>query len=129
MISLEDEARIAGRTKQEVINKRRCYAAAKDAWINLGWVVFGGMAGSASAIGANYYYQKDMVNCVALSAISLITAGIAVKSLYEIVKFSINLARGSRDNDPSLNNYLQEEYPEAHLLPPVFVDDLGNPRD
>ena len=125
MITLEHEARISGNTKEDVIDKRRCYAAAKDVCANMGFAVLGGMAGAASAVGANYYYPKDIVNCVAFSVISLISAGVAIKGLYEIAKFGINFARGSRDNDPSFSNYLEEQYPHPNLLEPVFVDKKG----
>jgi len=129
MISLEHEARISGKSKEDVIDRRRCYAAAKDVCMNLVWTVIGGMVGSASAVGAHYYYPKDMINCIAFSTISLIATGVAVKSLYEISKFSLNFARGARDDDPSFNNYLEEQYPNPNLLPPVFVDDMGNPKN
>ena len=125
MISLEDEARIIRKPQEEVADERRRCAALSDN-VKYGLItILGGAVGNISAYAAVYYHDKDIINCAACGALALLCGVSVIKSIYSFTKFSINYARGIK-NPKIMSDYLKQEYPNANLLGPVYVDDMGN---
>jgi hypothetical protein len=130
MISLEEEARISRMTIEEVSYERRFHASIMDFIGNSIFFVGGSLVGCIAAGVAQYYSSEDLSATIAGSGIALLSTIVVGKSFYELGKFTLAGLRNMRSQgNEIMKSYLEKEYPDAHSLDSVFVDDLGNRKN